>query len=174
MLNLSNHFIIMKAWLLLETRHGKWAGLQLSQWCGLFSDMSTTLTRPPRCMKLYGRITVLFIWWLNVCHGVTSLCQVNVWLVENENLVFCFQLPNVCQIGKDCGKYGQWVYVIAVKCNNSHFTVFRNLGFDMEKWKLYGLGIGINGEWVTWDYKGIGDWKWWYDYSDRKGKQGLD
>lgn len=115
MLNLSNHFTILKAWLLLETSHGKWVGLQFSQWGGLFSDMSATLTRPPRCMKFCGRITVLFIWWLNVCHGVTSLCQVNVWLVENENLVLCFQLPNVWQIGKDCGKYGWRVYVIIVK-----------------------------------------------------------
>lgn len=150
MLNLSNHFRILKAWLLLETSHDKWVGLQFSQWGGVFSDMYATLTRALCCMNLYGRITALFIWWLSSCHGVTSLCQVNVLLVENENFLLCFQFPNVCQIGKDYGKYGQWVYVITVKviivtwlCLVICGLIWKSeiVGFrDRDKWGMSDLG----------------------------------
>lgn len=112
-LNLRNHFAILKAWLLLETCHGKWVGLKFSQRGGLFSNMFATLTRPPRCMKLCGRITLLFIRWISVCHGDAKVYVQYVLGLKMRNRCFVFNAKCSTRkwgtmINMDSGYSGWW------------------------------------------------------------------
>jgi len=148
MLNLSNPLTILKAWLLLETCHGKWASLQLSQWGGLFSDMSATLTRPLRCMKLCGRITIFFIWWISVCLGATKVyVEYVLGLVWKWEMSVLFSMTNVPK-GNE-GLWGIWNHgkvgcQVRLRHNNNHLTVgnwgFRDFANDMGEEKMIGNG----------------------------------
>ncbi len=61
---------------------------------------------PSWCMQFSGAITVVFIWWISVRHGVamcmTSVCLIG-WKWEMKTWCLCLQVPNMPK-----GNEGLW------------------------------------------------------------------